>query len=134
MKKLKFKVKHCNWGLKSLGDWNSIEWKIYEDLTVEIEESYMNLETKENTKYNCKITSENYSNLIKNINLAKQSDSKVYALDGDAWEIIEYNNGKDIWKRDTDYIYGISSLENIAKILNDLIKINKKSKKEKNKI
>ena len=51
---------------------------------------------------------------------AKENDTIIYACDGDAWEFIQYDNGKEIWKRDIGHIYEIQPLEELAKILRDI--------------
>ncbi|MBS7020388.1 MAG: hypothetical protein KH135_00745 [Firmicutes bacterium] len=56
-----------------------------------------------------------------NIEIVKSKDIEIDAYDGSAYEIIQYDNGNEIWKRNMGYIYGIKSLEEISMILNNLI-------------
>jgi len=122
MKDLILCVKHHNWNMIGPGEWANTEWKIYNDYSVDIKISY-NTITDENKNKNliCSITEDNYKKLLELINNAKDNKIKVDANDGSAWELIQYNNGVECWKRDADYIYGIEPLENIAEILNNLI-------------
>lgn len=123
MKSLVLKIRHVNWGIIGPGDWNNTEWKIYNDKTVDIKISYNFIDdSEENKTGNCELTTEVYEKLLNKIQLSKESDVEIKACDGDAWEIIQYENGKEIWKRDLGYIYGIKPLEEISIILNSLIK------------
>ena len=117
MKDISLAVKHINWNMIGPKEWTKIEWIIYTDLSVDIKRSY-NAKDQE-TK--CKITEEMYKRLLDQVTLAKESKNKVEATDGSAWEIIQYENGQEIWHRSPDYIYGISSFEEIASILNSLL-------------
>lgn len=119
MKKIILKVIHQNWGLIGPGDWENKEWKIYNDLSVEIKIIYR---PNESIILKNKISKITYNKLLKNINSSKEDKSSVNALDGSAWEFIEYNENKEIWKRDLGYIYGIEPLEKIGEILEKLIK------------
>lgn len=67
--------------------------------------------------YNHILTSKKYLQLTKLIKKAEKIKTKVDACDGEAWEFISYVDGKVIWKRDLDYIYGIKPLEGIEKII-----------------
>lgn len=123
MKELVLKVKHIDWSMMGPGDWNNTEWKIYSDLTVEILVSYNPMKNQENNKIvNSKLERKSYDKIFEKINLVKENDINVDACDGSVWEIIQYENGNAIWKREKGYIYGIKSLEKIATILNNLIK------------
>lgn len=124
MKELKLKIIHQNWGLMGMGDWNNTEWNIYNDLTVEIKIKYNPIDIED---FNDTITTERrisineYNELLKQINISKDNNTIVGGCDGEAWEFIQYNNNCEIWKRELGYIYGIKSLEKIAKLLNKTI-------------
>lgn len=120
-KDIAIEVRHTNWGMIAPNDWTDQIWKIYTDLTVDIENSYNRTENKVE-KNHTKLKLEQYNEILKNISQAKIEDTKVEALDGAAWEIIQYEKGHEVWKRDLGYIYGIKSLENIAKILANILK------------
>ena len=121
MKDLILCVKHHNWNMIGPGEWTNTEWKIYNDYSVDIKISYNTItDEKKNKNLICSITEDNYKKLLELINIAKENKIKVDANDGSAWELIQYNNGVECWKRDADYIYGIEPLENIAEILNSL--------------
>lgn len=62
-----------------------------------------------------------YEEIVNCIELAKKCDKEVSALDGSAWSIEQYKNGKAVWMRKMGYIYGIEPLEKIGKIMNGLI-------------
>ncbi len=66
------------------------------------------------------IKKEKYDQLLEILESAKENDTIIYACDGDAWEFIQYDNGKEIWKRDIGHIYEIQPLEELAKILRDI--------------
>ena len=122
MKELVLKITHDNWGLVGPDSWNNVEWKVYDDLSVDIKILYNSITNGENIKIiNSKLIQNDYDSIIKNVELSKENHIKVEACDGSAWEIIEYNNGKEIWKRDLGYIYGIKPLEKVAEILNKLV-------------
>lgn len=121
MKDLVLYVKHSNWGMMGPGDWNNTEWKIYSDLSVKVKVSY-NFSKGEEKKeeYNFNLKDKDYERILTEIETAKDNEIIVDGCDGSAWEYIQYENGNEIWKRDTGYIYGIKSFENIAKILEKL--------------
>lgn len=119
MKDISLAVKHINWSMIGPKEWTNIEWTIYTDLSVDIKLSYNAKDQDQETK--CKITEEMYKRLLDQVTLAKGNKNKVEASDGSAWEIIQYENGQEIWHRSPDYIHGISSFEEIASILNSLL-------------
>jgi len=119
MKELILKVIHQNWGPIGPRDWNNKEWKIYNDLTVEIKITYR---PNESIILKDKLSKITYNKLLKKVNLAKEDKTLIDAIDGSTWEFIEYNKNKEIWKRDLGYIYGIEPLEKIGEILEKLIK------------
>lgn len=118
MKELVFKITKHNWGLKGPNEIDNIEWKIYNDYTVECKTSYVLVDKPTYNTY--KITEELFNNISNNIELSKNENIKIEALDGEAWEFIMFSNKNEIYKRELDYIYGIESLENIVNILNKL--------------
>lgn len=123
MKNLVLKVKHSNWGMMGPGDWNNTEWNIYDDLTVDIKVLYNPKGgIANNQDYSCELEENNYKTLLQKIEEAKLITDVVDACDGSAWEYTQYQNGNEVWKRDNGYIYGIKPLEEIAIILNNLIK------------
>lgn len=101
------------------GMWESTTWKIYEDLTIEIFDSYE--DAKKDKKYTLKVGDYLFEKLLNCINEAKQNNEKIYACDGEVWGIIQYEKGNKIWERECDYIYGIKPLEEVARILKGLI-------------
>lgn len=120
MKELILKVREQNWSMMGPGDWDNTEWTIYNDCSVDIKVSYW-LEEKEEKIYSYTLSKENYQALLENIKLAKENTDKVDAYDGSVWELIQYENNNEIWRRDLGYIYNIKPLETISSILNDLI-------------
>lgn len=117
MKNLVLKIRYFNWGMRKIDSVNNIEWKIYDDCTVKVKI----FSFEEPIKKDYKIEKKLYDDLIKNIELSKNNNEKIYALDGEAWEFIQFDNGKKIWKRDLGHIYGIETLGNIAANLMKLI-------------
>lgn len=79
-------------------DWTCTIWKIYNDLTVDIESSYNRFEHNIET-ISKKITKEDYDNILKNIELSRENNVKVEAFDGEAWEIIQYEKKAEVWKK-----------------------------------
>ena len=115
-KELILEIRHTNWGMIGPNDWTEVIWKVYKDLTVDIVKKYNRVEQSvENTIK--KLTKKDYNTIIKNIELSKDNDIIVEACDGSAWELIQYENNKEIWKREQGYIYGIKTLEAIEKIV-----------------
>lgn len=110
------KIKHTNWGMIGPNDWTEVRWKIYKDLTVDIEKSYNRVEQNIETASK-KITKKDYDNILKNIELSKENSVVVEACDGSAWEMIQYEKGQEVWKKELGYIYGIKPLEEITKIV-----------------
>ena len=112
-KNLIIKVIEENWGLKGPFDRESKEWRIYSNFNVEHVIKYRDLkETKE--VINCyKISDNELKEILSNIELAKLNVIKVDGCDGVAWEFIQYEENKEIWKRNLGYIYGINPLEKI---------------------
>lgn len=119
MKKLVLKVINENWGMIGPDDWNKTEWKIYDDLSVTIKIKYN--QDKLNKEYKSILSLEKYKKILKNINKSKRILVRVDACDGEAWEFIQYNDSKIVWKRMMSYIYGLKHLEDIGKELNSLI-------------
>lgn len=117
---LKLKIKHKSWDMRCTGMWDSTTWEIYEDLTTEIFESYG--DDAIDKKYTIKLEKYLFEEIMINLEKAKLEDKKVDACDGSAWSIVQYENGKVSWIRETGYIYGIEPLEKIEKILNNLMK------------
>ena len=120
MKEIKLKVIHQNWGLMGMGDWNNTEWNIYNDLSVEIKIKYNPLDIEgfnDTVTAEMKISIYQYNEIVRQLNLSKKEEWFVDGCDGDAWELIQYEDNKEVWKRELGYIYGIESLEKIARIL-----------------
>lgn len=123
MKEIFLKVKNQNWGMIGPNDWEQTEWVIYNDLSVELKETYNSSAQDQKYKlFSCSISQENYEDIIVCLKMVKENDIKSDACDGDAWEFIQYSNGLEIWNRNLDYIYGNEQLEQITKILLGLIK------------
>ena len=117
---LKLRIKHQSWDMRCAGMWDSTTWEIYEDLTTEIFDSYG--DDKIDKKYTIKMDRDLFDEIMINLAKAKTEDRKVEACDGSAWSIVQCENGKAIWIRESGYIYGIKPLEEIEKILNNLMK------------
>lgn len=126
MKELKFKATHQNWGLMGMGDWNNTEWAIYNDLSVKIEVKYNSVDIEgfnDTVVAEMKVSIDEYNEILKQINLARNDDSFVDGCDGEAWEFIQYSDNCEIWKRELGYIYGIKPLEKVGKILEKMIQV-----------
>ena len=122
MKNLIFEINHDNWDLLYDGCWESTNFKIYDDLSIEIKDNYCGDETIKIPDFikNLepeKIDKKDLDSLIKLVDKAKKINVRIDACDGEAWEFIYYNDNKMIWKRELDYIYGIRPLEKMTKIL-----------------
>lgn len=91
-------------------------WKVYKDLTVDVEKTYNRAEHNIET-ISKKIIEKDYNSILKNIELSKENNIVVEACDGSAWEIIQYEKGQEVLKKDLGYIYGVKPLEAIAKIV-----------------
>lgn len=115
MKNLVLEVNESNWSMMISGDIENTNWKIYDDLTVEVTKKYIGT-TKDVVK-NYTINMEDYMRLIDSVDIAKSEDKKVNAIDGTVWNITEYDKGNIIWKRELGYIYGIKSLEDMSNML-----------------
>lgn len=113
---MKFLIKKLNWSEHCSDDYDEIKWIIYDDLKVEIEEIYR-FDKNNNKKYSS-LTIQDFETISKNIDIIKSNDVEdVDALDGTAWEFIQYDGENEIWKRVAGYIYGIKPLETIADTL-----------------
>ena len=113
---MKFLIKKLNWSEHCSDDYDEIKWIIYDDLKVEIEEIYR-FDKNNNKKYSS-LTIQDFETISKNIDIIKSNDVEdVDALDGTAWEFIQYDGENEIWKREAGYIYGLKPLETIADIL-----------------
>lgn len=110
------KIRRTNWGEIGLNDWTDEIWKIYDDLTVDIEKTYNRVEHNIETTSK-KITKKDYNMILKSIELSKGNNIKVEAFDGEVWEIIQYAKGQEVWKKELGHIYGVKPLETIAKIV-----------------
>ena len=100
-KKLVLKIEDHDWGLKTIYTWNTKTWYIYDNLSVEYE--IRNGENKIKS-YSHKINDVDLKQIIKNIELAKSYNHEVQAVDGEAWEFIQYENGNTVWERKLGYI------------------------------
>ena len=114
-----FEICHYNFRMVSQGDWIKTTYKIYNNKKIDIVNEYINKESIDKT---VEINLEDYNKLKTLIDRAILVNEKVVAYDGDTWSFIYYKNDKIYWQRETDYIYGIKELEDIANIL---IKYNK---------
>lgn len=117
---LKLRIKHQSWDMRCVGMWDSTTWEIYEDLTTEIFDSYG--DDKIDKKYTIKLDQNLFEEIMINIEKAKTEDRKVEACDGSTWSIVQYENENAIWIRQSGYIYGNEPLEEIEKILINLMK------------
>lgn len=115
-KEVVLKIRHTNWGIIGPNDWIDVIWKVYNDLTVDVQKTYNRAEHNIET-ISKNITKKDYNSILKNIKLSKENNIVVKACDGSAWEIIQYEKGQEVWKKDLGYIYGVKSLETIAKIV-----------------
>lgn len=118
-KKLILKIEEHDWGQKTIYSWNTKIWYIYDDLSIEFK--IRNGEDKIKS-YSHNINALDLQQIFKNIELAKLDNHVVKALDGKAWEFIQYKDNVIIWERKLGYIYGIEPLENICDILLNLVK------------
>lgn len=121
-KNIKFKIIMSNWGMIGPNSITGNEFNIYNDLSIELKVSQNNsLGTeKEISILHGLISQEKYQEIISNIQKAKEFNSTVEAVDGNAWSFEEYDNGNLVWKRELGYIYGITPLTEITKILNSI--------------
>ena len=71
---LKLKLKHQSWNMRCAGMWDSTTWEIYEDLTTEIFDSYVN--DKIDKKYTIKMDRDLFEEIIINLEKAKTEDRK----------------------------------------------------------
>ena len=115
-KEVVVKIRHTNWGMIGPNDWADVIWKIYNDLTVDVEKTYNRAEHNIET-ISKKITEKDYNSILKNIELSKENNVIVEACDGSVWEIIQYEKGQEVWKKDLGYIYGVKPLGTIAEIV-----------------
>lgn len=122
IKQIKFKITMSNWGMIGPNSITGNEFDIYDDLSIELKVSKNNsLGTeKEISILHGLISQEKYEEIISNIQKAKEFNSTVEAVDGNAWAFEEYDNGNLVWKRELGYIYGITPLTEITKILNSI--------------
>lgn len=119
MKNLVLQAKHKNWSLTTPESWQYTQWKIYDDLTMEVSTSY-GLEIK---KKQVKITQKDYDLILDLSKQSEKEDKDVMAFDGSAWEIKRYQGETKVWERELGYIYGIKPLEALAKALYDMAEI-----------
>lgn len=119
-KELVLKIRHVNFGILRPNDWTEVVYKIYKDLSVDIEKTYNRLEQNVESIIK-KLTPKDYKSILENIELTKVKEIIVEAMDGSAWEITQYENQEKIWTRELGYIYGIKSLEAVAKVLMKLV-------------
>jgi hypothetical protein len=121
MKNISLRVKKCNWVMIGPIKWVSKEWLIYDNLDVELIKETNTLNKDERiTTSNYLISKDTYTYLMNELEKAKKEDKKVEAFDGVAVEVVSYLNGVEIYKRELGYIYGINTLENIVKVLENL--------------
>ena len=122
MKNIIIKATKHNWGMIRPGGWTSVEWFVYDDLTVDVKERYNDPnEEKSVVETSTIIPDRKLKVLVKEIEKAKEKDERVGAYDGVAWKITYYNNdGTENWKRNCAYIYGIKCLEKFVEVLQNL--------------
>lgn len=130
MKEVVLKVTESNMGMKGPTSWSGATYKIYDDLSVDIIDTYNAFTYEEPYKvehkyYNCSINEEDYEMILENIELVKKDNTKVDACDGTMCEVKVYHNGLEIWKREHGYIYGIKPLEEITGLIQTLRKIDR---------
>ncbi len=120
MRNITLRVKNYNFGLIGPGMWKEREWILYDDLTVDFFEIFNSISDNNKKMENYNLTQEQYEAIFKNIKLAKESNERIDASDGETWEFMEYNNGSETWKRELGYIYGITALENVSNCLKSI--------------
>lgn len=110
---LLLKVQECNWGLRTLDEWESSTWEIYDDMSVNIKITYGD----GTDEYESSLSKNHFDKVFRNLEKAKEIDLELDGCDGTAWEFIQYQDNNEIWKFELGYIYGNSFLENIERIL-----------------
>ena len=121
-KNIKYKITMFNWGTIGPNSITGNEFNIYDDLSIELKVSKNNSfgTDKTITTLYGSITQEKYDEIENNIQTAKDINTKVEAFDGDAWSFEKYENSNLVWKREMGYIYGITPLTEITKILHSI--------------
>ena len=114
------KATNENWGLTRVGDWKRTEFVLSHNGILHIKVYFLHPVVDvsiEVSSVDIAVIRENLKEII-----ANPVDATPSALDGVAWSFEGYNDtGKQIFTWKLSYIYGISSLENIGKILNSYI-------------
>ena len=115
MKELVFEITHVNYSLMGPGTWDNINYKIYNDFSVEKLTSYYNSDDSEIKSLT--INEDDYKSLLDLMEVINRQYEHVEALDGDAWKFVYYKNNVVYKKRKIGYIYGIEPLEKIQTII-----------------
>ncbi len=110
---LVLKVQECNWGLRTLDEWDSNTWEIYDDMSINIKITYGD----GTDEFESSLSKNEFDKVFRNLEKAKEVNIISDGCDGSAWEFIQYQENNEIWKFKLGYIYGNSALENIEKIL-----------------
>lgn len=121
MKKIVFKAEKHNWNLSGPNDWHHTAWKIFDDMFVEIRAYYNNDESELRSVITSTIISnKDLKKIYKDVEKAKVYHMHIDAIGGEAWkfEMVGEMTG---WKYPLSYIYGRKELEDIGKILEELI-------------
>lgn len=155
-KTLLLKATEHNWGLKGLGDWNTVTWLIYHDASydiisvfnpttedAEIEENFLPKQVE--NKVAGAMKPDDFSKLCEVIKSDPWRDPTidVHACDGVAWELEAYDMDGSLEKTSgtLGYIYGNRVLETIVSLLpqdgnpydsSEFISINRASDTTKN--
>lgn len=110
---LLLKVQECNWGLRSLDEWESNIWEIYDDMSMIVKITY----SDGIDEYESSLSKNHFDKVFRNLEKAKENDLESDGCDGTVWEFIQYQDDREIWKFELGYTYGNEALENIERIL-----------------
>ncbi len=111
------KAEHHNWGLTKAGDWKRSTYELFYTGELRIKVLYDMPEKSFLTH----ISDTELSTMKSLISEIKDSfvDKKIQGCDGTAWSFEAFDeDGKTVFKRKLDYIWGIKALETVSGILN----------------
>lgn len=105
-------VRHSNWGMTYEDYWDSTDFTVYYDQTIERTEYYV--VGGKDVKYTAKdyISADDFEDLEKNLQKVRPKHSSSEGADGDAWAIQVYDEeGKLTNSMPAGYVYGVNLLE-----------------------
>ncbi len=103
------------------GAWTSTTWTIRNNRKVIINIRY-NMNDAKERDLETTIAQDVFDDIFNTLELAKREDRKIFVLDSDEWAFKQYQNGTQIYRRNSAAINGLMEFENLQESLEKIVK------------